>query len=305
MAIQDKNTLKSYFNTGDRPTEQEFADVIDSALNIHDDKADTTATIDITDDTLFITPKSAKKLIDTHAVIKINNVSPDATGNLQIDNITGTAGSITGSIEKSQVTGLQAELGSKLNSDSLKTINNQSLIGSGNINLNSSNSSSLSLLALPSSSYTIPGTVSPNAFPEDCDTFTLQANKTYFLRGKYLIANGTSHTISMGWNTTGLTISSLEYVAELFSSNLNAYATASTRTQVSGVGLKVLNSSTASPTSTIEFEGILRCTSAGTITPIIAFSTPSYPPLSTMKVGSFIEFTEIGSNMVQAVGAVS
>lgn len=35
--MSDRNTLKSYFNTGDRPTEAQFADLIDSLLHKQDD----------------------------------------------------------------------------------------------------------------------------------------------------------------------------------------------------------------------------------------------------------------------------
>ena len=33
MAQQSKTTLKTYFNTGDKPTEAEFGELIDSQLN--------------------------------------------------------------------------------------------------------------------------------------------------------------------------------------------------------------------------------------------------------------------------------
>lgn len=33
MSVQTKTTLKSYFNTGDKPTEAQFADLIDSCYN--------------------------------------------------------------------------------------------------------------------------------------------------------------------------------------------------------------------------------------------------------------------------------
>ncbi len=356
MPTQDRNTLKNYFNSGDKPTEQQFSDLIDSIVNIAEDKTDLNAAIDVDNDASFVTPKSAKKLIDTYTVRKVNNTDPDENGNVQVTDIAGTAGSITGNIALNQVTDLQSGLDAKLNTSDIKTVNGQTLVGSGNVEvtditgtagsitgnialnqvtdlqsgldakLNTSDIKTINgqtlvgtgnieitagtgapgrLIAIPSSPYTIPGTTSPNAFPANCDTFTLQANMTYFFKGKYLIANGTSHTISIGWTTTGLGITSMEYVARLFSSNLNAYATALSQTQVSGIALKVLNSSTASPTTTVEFEGVLRCTTEGTITPLIAFSTPASTPLSTMKVGSFIEFTEVGNNNVQNVGEVN
>lgn len=36
MAVVDKTTLKSYFETGDRPTESQFIDLIDSLMHTND-----------------------------------------------------------------------------------------------------------------------------------------------------------------------------------------------------------------------------------------------------------------------------
>ena len=36
MAIQNRTTLKGYFNTGDQPTEAQFHDLIDSQINLTD-----------------------------------------------------------------------------------------------------------------------------------------------------------------------------------------------------------------------------------------------------------------------------
>ena len=36
MAIQTRTVLKTFFNTGDRPTEENFVDLIDSNLNLTD-----------------------------------------------------------------------------------------------------------------------------------------------------------------------------------------------------------------------------------------------------------------------------
>jgi len=37
MAVQDRATLKTYFETGDFPTQAQFSDLIDSMLNLSDD----------------------------------------------------------------------------------------------------------------------------------------------------------------------------------------------------------------------------------------------------------------------------
>ncbi len=39
MAIVDRTTLKSYFETGDRPTQGQFANLIDSAFNLAEDQS--------------------------------------------------------------------------------------------------------------------------------------------------------------------------------------------------------------------------------------------------------------------------
>lgn len=36
MAVVDKTTLKSYFETGDRPTESQFINLIDSLMHVND-----------------------------------------------------------------------------------------------------------------------------------------------------------------------------------------------------------------------------------------------------------------------------
>ena len=41
MATQSRTTLKSYFNTGDRPTEGQFGDLIDSSIHLTEDRATT------------------------------------------------------------------------------------------------------------------------------------------------------------------------------------------------------------------------------------------------------------------------
>ncbi|MGQ3089133.1 hypothetical protein, partial [Flavobacterium sp.] len=60
MPTQSRTTLKGYFNTGDRPTESQFADLIDSALHKTEDRATPTDIQDGGDNTKFVTPAGAK-----------------------------------------------------------------------------------------------------------------------------------------------------------------------------------------------------------------------------------------------------
>jgi hypothetical protein len=89
-----RETLKSYFQTGLRPTQANFEELIDKTVNLLDDKADATQVIDVTNDIMFVTPKGAKKVVDTYAVTKVNNVSP-TNGNITLTSISGNAGTAT------------------------------------------------------------------------------------------------------------------------------------------------------------------------------------------------------------------
>jgi hypothetical protein len=307
MATKNRGILKSYFETGKRPIQEEFENLIDSQLNIEEDKASEADAQNDQIDHKYLTPKTVKKSIETFAPVKkVNNITPDPNGNIVLTNVSGTASSITGTISKNQVTGLENDLNNKQNvlvsGTNVKTINGQSIVGSGDLSV----SGPVKLIGVLSSNFTLSNSnTSQNAFPPSSDAYTLTANKTYFFKGKFLIINGSiSHTTAMGWvATTGLNITSMEYVVQIFSSALNGISTSSS-VQVSGVANKVLNPTSSAVTTTIEFEGVLRCTTGGVLTPQLAFSAAP-GGTNQMKVGSFIEFTEIGSDTVQTVGAIN
>jgi hypothetical protein len=307
MATKNRGILKSYFETGKRPIQEEFENLIDSQLNIEEDKASEADAQNDQIDNKYLTPKTVKKSIETFATVKkVNNITPDSNGNIVVTNVSGTASSITGTISKNQVTGLENDLNNKQNvlvsGTNVKTINGQSIVGSGDLSV----SGPVKLIGVLSSNFTLSNSnTSQNAFPPSSDAYTLTANKTYFFKGKFLITNGSiSHTTAMGWvATTGLNITSMEYVVQIFSSALNGISTSSS-VQVSGVANKVLNATSSAVTTTIEFEGVLRCTTGGVLTPQLAFSAAP-GGTNQMKVGSFIEFTEIGSDTVQTVGTVN
>ena len=70
MAEKTRTELKGYFETGDRPTQDHFIDLIDSAVNKSQDKANLTESLS-TNDTKYITPKTANHIVD--------NAVPSAT----------------------------------------------------------------------------------------------------------------------------------------------------------------------------------------------------------------------------------
>jgi len=66
MAQENRTTLKQYFETGKKPTEQEYEDLIDSTVHKSDDKANLAEAADETIDDKYITPKTAKRAVETH-----------------------------------------------------------------------------------------------------------------------------------------------------------------------------------------------------------------------------------------------
>ncbi len=303
-----REALKGYFKTNKRPNEAEFEKLIDSAVHLDEDKASDVEAQDGNNNSKFITPQTARLVVETFAPVKtINGVTPNSSGDVTITNVSGTASTITGNISQSQVTNLVADLNSKQNTlvsgTNIKTVNGLSIIGSGNVGF-------ISLIGIPSSSFGlgIAASTPYTAFPAGCDEFTLSSNKTYLLKGKYIISftGATTRITLMGWSAeSGLNVQSIEYTANSFFTNGNNTSTATQNSiQISGLAVrKVIQNASAATSLVVEFEGVLRCSTEGKLVPKIEFNAS--PDSATMMVGSYIQLTEIGDNNVQAIGAVS
>ena len=75
MATKNRGELKSYFETGKRPIQEEFEDLIDSKLNIEEDKASEADAQNAEIDNKFLTPKTAKKSIVSRIGLSTNEVT--------------------------------------------------------------------------------------------------------------------------------------------------------------------------------------------------------------------------------------
>ncbi|KAB8156118.1 hypothetical protein EZY14_002560 [Kordia sp. TARA_039_SRF] len=64
MAEKNRTELKAYFETGDRPTQDEFVDFVDSAVNRGQDKATLSEAL-TTNNTKYITPQTANHVVNT------------------------------------------------------------------------------------------------------------------------------------------------------------------------------------------------------------------------------------------------
>jgi hypothetical protein len=134
------------------------------------------------------------------------------------------------------------------------------------------------------------------------DVFTVSANSTYLVRGKFFINTGAiTHTTAIAWALSGATVADFQYQVILWTAAANAIATAQSTTHVSGVASKVLNATSTAVYTIIQFEGILVVTNGGTITPQINFSAD---PTGTnlMKRGSWVSLSLLGADTFTKAG---
>lgn len=141
-----------------------------------------------------------------------------------------------------------------------------------------------------------------SAFPAAQDAFTVAANSTYRVIGRYLIATGTTtHTTAMAWALSGATVASFEYTTNLWSAAANTISTAQSSCHVTGVASKALNATSTAARTVIEFDGILVTTNGGSITPQISFSAN---PTGTNQMlrGSYVSFELLGADTATKFG---
>lgn len=147
------------------------------------------------------------------------------------------------------------------------------------------------------------GTAAQDAFPSDQNVFTLEANTTYFFRGRYIISkSGTTGTVGLSFSLTGLVANVIRYVARTLNVAVNSVGTAINMAWVNQTANTVV---TATDTTAviIEFDGILRTGAAGTLTPQITFSAS--PTAPSMEAGSFLVFLKQDNDTAKTRGAVA
>jgi hypothetical protein len=158
----------------------------------------------------------------------------------------------------------------------------------------------VTLWAGPSSDFTLLAQLGVQpVFPTTIDVVTLEANTTYLMTGQYILNTGaTTHTTAMAFALGGsASVTSFEYLVNMWSSAINTISTTQSSTHVSGVASKVLNATSTAVWTLIQFTGMVRMNAGGTITPQINFSAnPTGTNLT--KVGSFIQFVPIGTGSV-------
>jgi len=187
---------------------------------------------------------------------------------------------------------------------SIKTINGNTLLGSGDLVVGGGSSPIGVLADEQFSILQADGTLSASSGVQTWtgtngtaqDVFTVSANSTYRFEGRYYINTGaTTHTTALAFALTTATMTSFEYQVLLWSAGANAISTTQSTTHVTGVGSKVVNATSTAVFTVIQFSGTFVTGTGGTITPQINFSAN---PTGTnlMKRGSFISIKLIGTN---------
>jgi hypothetical protein len=140
-------------------------------------------------------------------------------------------------------------------------------------------------------------------FPAANNLITLAGSTAYFFEGQYILTTGaTSHTEAMAFALAGgASVTSIDYYVLTSLSTANTPTATQVTCYVNQVASTVVNNAAANTLRVLKFWGILRVNAGGTFEPQINFSVN---PTGTnlMKVGSYISFTPIGSNTVQALG---
>jgi len=142
-----------------------------------------------------------------------------------------------------------------------------------------------------------------SAFPTANDVFTVAANTAYKVRGQYYLSKNTTNTctLALAWALGSATVDNFEYMVTTWRGAANGLV-APTCVRVTGVASKVINSTGTDAEVCVQFEGILRIGTGGTITPQINWSAaPGGTGL--MRRGSWVSFERLGANTVTTTSA--
>lgn len=218
MATNREN-LKGYFNAGDRPTDQQFADLIDNLAHKTEDKATLDHAADASNDAQFLTPKTGRKVIDNY--LKVNGKSP-------------ASGQIT--IATTDIAGLNASINSKqatlVSGTNIKTINNQTLLGSGNIDI-----------PVPTNITGNAATATKLATPKNINGIAFDGSVDVFVQRTFVLGSNSASSVVTRANVSGLSFSTLagkRYKIEI----IGDYQTAPLATTGGSLGF-VMSSGTA------------------------------------------------------------
>ena len=168
-------------------------------------------------------------------------------------------------------------------------------------------------IIIPSADFTLVNDLSlQDIFASSQNLVTLQANTTYMFESMIIeqnsAATATSHYTTLalsldgGATASSFIVSSMAFNTTLFGAAVTAQNTVCSDEPSSGGW--VATTTTNAAFRCIKFEGTIRVTDGGTMTPQLVFSAA--PGNTTkIKVGSYFKIYAIGSDTIQTIGAIS
>ncbi|MFK8104079.1 MAG: hypothetical protein AB8G15_16215 [Saprospiraceae bacterium] len=119
--MSDRIDLKEYFETGKKPTQGEYADLIDSTVHKSQDKASVAEAEAGTVNDKYVTPATAKKSVEKFAVGAVPEASETVKGKVELADLTEVG---TGSNTTKAVTPAGAKKAAQVHAP-VKSINGQ------------------------------------------------------------------------------------------------------------------------------------------------------------------------------------
>ena len=140
-----------------------------------------------------------------------------------------------------------------------------------------------------------------NVFGSSSDVITLAANTTYLVNGVYFIQSGTvTHTTAISFTYSG-TAPTMSFYSLNLAAAVGTVSRAQDMVYYEGITGGLINSTSASARNVIKFEGVLKTSNGGSLTPQITFSAqPGGTNLT--KFGSYIALTPVGNDTVTSIG---
>jgi hypothetical protein len=126
------------------------------------------------------------------------------------------------------------------------------------------------------------------------DSFTVKENTTYFFEAEIFLTNlASTTTVSFGFNLTTAVISNINYTAIVLRQNNMATPSPANMCRITTNSLSVITITSTQTGASIRISGVVRITTGGTLTPIVAHSGGS---AYVLGLGSYVKFSAVGSN---------
>jgi hypothetical protein len=289
MAQKQRSILKNYFLTGSRPTKDDFEDLVDSCVNIVDDKATDTEALNSDNNEKFLTPKTGRLLVNPLLATK----EPSIAGGTVTDFWAGnkTFLDLATKVRDSLLTGVV------FTSDAAILAGDKIIVAFGKLQAQINGIKANYRLktqyinAVGNHTLTTSTTLQKLFNSPSGGAFTLVAGKKYKFKCNFGLSgmNTGSGDFSFGFLGTA-TLTSIRYDAISVKGGSPGQPEFVTATDKTATPLVTQSAGTTTGRSVIT--GIINCNAAGTIIPAVALSLGI---AATVNGNSYFEIEEIGN----------